>query len=139
MRLELGKAVRCSDERYGKLADIVIDPIAKRVTHLVVRPEKGDDIARLVPIELVEPDKDDTREIKLRCTAEDVRRLDHVQEFAYLRLGEYPASDPDWDVGSSVPLPSISPGLSAGGGLEVQASLLTACQRERSKSGARAW
>ena len=99
MRLELGKAVRCSDERYGKLADVVIDPIAKRVTHLVVRPEKGDDIARLVPIELVEPDKDDTREIKLRCTAEDVRRLDHVQEFAYLRLGEYPASDPDWDVG----------------------------------------
>jgi sporulation protein YlmC with PRC-barrel domain len=96
MRLELGKAVRCSDERYGKLADIVIDPIAKRVTHLVVRPEKGDDIARLVPIELVEPDKDDdTREIKLRCTAEGVRGLEHVQEFAYLRLGESPTSDPD--------------------------------------------
>ena len=122
MRLELGKAVRCSDERYGKLADIVIDPIAKRVTHLVVRPEKGDDIARLVPIELVEPDKDDTREIKLRCTAEDVRRLEHVQEFAYLRLGESPASDPDWDVGIQdvLALPYYeSPGIAGyGGGLE---------------------
>jgi sporulation protein YlmC with PRC-barrel domain len=99
MRLELGKGVRCSDEPYGKLADVVIDPIEKRVTHLVVKPENGDDIARLVPIELVEPGKDDTREIKLNCTAEDVRRLDHVQEFAYLRLGEPPTSDPDWDVG----------------------------------------
>jgi sporulation protein YlmC with PRC-barrel domain len=122
MRLELGKAVRCSDERYGKLADVVIDPIAKRVTHLVVRPEKGDDIARLVPIELVEPDKDDTREIKLRCTVEDVRRLDHVQEFAYLRLGEYPASDPDWDVGIQdvLALPYYeSSGIAGyGGGLE---------------------
>jgi sporulation protein YlmC with PRC-barrel domain len=99
MRLELGKAVSCSGERYGKLADVVIDPIAKLVTHLVVQPEKGDDIARLVPIELVEPDNDDTREINLRCTAEEVRQLEHVQEFAFLRLGESPTSDPDWDVG----------------------------------------
>ena len=41
-------------EVYGKLADVVIDPIAKQVTHLVVEPKNGDDIARLVPIDLVE-------------------------------------------------------------------------------------
>jgi sporulation protein YlmC with PRC-barrel domain len=99
MRLELGKSVRCTDEIFGELADVVIDPIAKQVTHLVVKPKNGDSIARLVPIELVESDNDDPRELTLRCTAEDVRQLDHVQEFAYLRLGEYPTSDPDWDVG----------------------------------------
>jgi hypothetical protein len=99
MRLELGKSVRCTDEPFGELADVVIDPIAKQVTHLVVKPKNGDGIARLVPIELVENENDDTRELTLRCTAEDVRQLEHVQEFAYLRLGETPTRDPDWDVG----------------------------------------
>ena len=37
--------------------------------------------------------------MKLRCTAEDVRQLEHVHEFAYLRMGQTPTSDPDWDVG----------------------------------------
>jgi sporulation protein YlmC with PRC-barrel domain len=98
MRLELGKSIRCTDELYGELADVVIDPIAKQVTHLVVEPKNGDDTARLVPIELVESG-DDAKEIRLRCTAEDVRQLDHVHEFAYLRMGQPPESDPDWDVG----------------------------------------
>jgi len=99
MRLELGKSIRCTDEVYGKLADVVIDPIAKQVTHLVVEPNNGDDIARLVPIDLVENSGDDAHEVKLRCTAEDVRQLEHVHEFAYLRMGQTPTSDPDWDVG----------------------------------------
>ena len=98
MRLELGKPVRCTDEVYGELADVVIDPIEKQVTHLVVQPQNGDDNARLVPIELVESG-DDAKEITLRCTADEVRRLDHVQEFAYLRMGQPPETDPDWDVG----------------------------------------
>ena len=99
MRLELGKSIRCTDEVYGKLADVVIDPIAKQVTHLVVEPKNGDDIARLVPIDLVENGDDDARELRLRCSAEDVRQLEHVHEFAYLRLGQTPTSDPDWDIG----------------------------------------
>ena len=41
MRLELGTSIRCTDEVYGKLADVVIDPIAKQVTHLVVEPKNG--------------------------------------------------------------------------------------------------
>jgi hypothetical protein len=28
-----------------------------------------------------------------------MRRRAPVQEFAYLRLGEFPLDDPDWDVG----------------------------------------
>jgi sporulation protein YlmC with PRC-barrel domain len=99
MRLDLGQPVRCTDEPFGELADVVIDPVEKQVTHLVVRPHKGDDVARLVPIELVENDGGDAQEIRLRCTTEEVRGLEHVQEFAYLRLGETPTADPDWDVG----------------------------------------
>jgi sporulation protein YlmC with PRC-barrel domain len=99
MRLELGTSVRCSDDIFGELADVVIDPITKRVTHLVVQPHEGHSLARLVPIELAEDAANGKQEISLRCTVEDVRRLAHVEEFAYLRLGESPASDPDWDVG----------------------------------------
>jgi len=69
MRLELGTPVRCTDRPYGELADVVIDPIANRVTHLVAKPSGGGS-ARLVPIELVEAGDDDEDEIRLRCTTD---------------------------------------------------------------------
>jgi sporulation protein YlmC with PRC-barrel domain len=99
MRLDLGQKVGCSDEPFGELSDVVLDPIAKQVTHLVVKPPHDDDVARLVPIGLVEKESNGAREIRLRCTAAEARKLDHVHEFAYLRLGQLPAEDPDWDVG----------------------------------------
>jgi sporulation protein YlmC with PRC-barrel domain len=99
MRLELGTPVRCTDKPFGELADVVVDPISKRVTHLVVRPIHQDALeTRLVPIELVEGG-DEASEISLRCTVEDVKGLEPVQEYAYLRLGESAADDPNWDVG----------------------------------------
>ena len=99
MRLELGKSVRCTDGIVGKLSDIVIDPINKRVTHLVVRPDDGVDDAHIVPIERAHGAGEAADEISLDCTIEDVRKFENVREFAYLRLGETPANDPDWDVG----------------------------------------
>jgi hypothetical protein len=99
MRLELGTPVRCTDKAYGELADVVIDPISKRVTHLVVRPEHQEALeTRLVPIELVQGG-DEAAEISLRCTVEDVNGFEPVQEYAYLRLREAAVADPDWDVG----------------------------------------
>jgi sporulation protein YlmC with PRC-barrel domain len=100
MRLELGKPVRCTDDVFGELVDVVIDPTKKRVTHLVVQPHHEHGLARLVGIELAEGGGNEQEEISLRCTVEDVNQLPHVQDSAYLRLGEFPASsDPDWDVG----------------------------------------
>jgi sporulation protein YlmC with PRC-barrel domain len=97
MRLELGTAVSCSDGKFGELADVVIDPVSRCVTHLVVNPHPGPAPARLVPVELAEGAG--SRELSLRCTIEEAGALDSVQDFAYLRLGELPANDPDWDVG----------------------------------------
>jgi sporulation protein YlmC with PRC-barrel domain len=98
MRLEIGIRVRCTDGVYGELADIVIDPLEKRVTHLVVEPEQGEG-GRLVPIQLAKGRDDEQREIELSCTLDEARRFESVHERAYLRLGEMPAEDPDWDVG----------------------------------------
>jgi sporulation protein YlmC with PRC-barrel domain len=98
MRLELGKQVRCTDEVVGELADVVIDPIERRITHLVVKPHHGHGEARLVPIEVAARGGDE-ESISLRCTADDVRRLPNVEKLAYVRLGEDAVSDPNWDVG----------------------------------------
>ena len=99
MRLEIGNRVRCSDGAYGELADIVIDPLEKRVTHLVVKPEQDEGEARLVPIQLAKGRDDEQREIELECTLDEAQGFESVREVAYVRLGESSAEDPDWDVG----------------------------------------
>lgn len=99
MRLELGTRVYCNDESVGKLVDVVIDPIASRVTHLVVEPDREHWLARLVPIELAEPATDTRGAITLRTTMDEVRRLPPVHRIAYLRLDGLPVADADWDVG----------------------------------------
>ena len=99
MRLEIGIRVRCTDAAYGELADIVIDPLEKRVTHLVVQPEQAGGEARLVPISLAKGNDGEKREIELACTLDEAQRFESVHEQAYLRLGERPAEDPDWDIG----------------------------------------
>jgi len=90
--------VRCRDGLFGEVADVVIDPTRRRVTHLVVQPHRQHGLARLVPIALATADEGSAG-INLSCLIEEVRCLEPVQEFAYLRLGEFPVADPDWDVG----------------------------------------
>jgi sporulation protein YlmC with PRC-barrel domain len=99
MRLEIGNRVRCTDGAYGELADIVIDPLEKRLTHLVVQPGQAEGEARLVPIQLAKGRDDEQREIELECTLDEAQGFESVREAAYLRLGERPVEDPDWDVG----------------------------------------
>jgi sporulation protein YlmC with PRC-barrel domain len=98
MRLELGTPVRCTDGTFGELADVVIDPISRRLTHLVVRPGHEQGQARLVPVELA-ASRDNGSEVTLDCTVDEVTKLEPVHEYAYLRLGESPVEDPEWDVG----------------------------------------
>jgi len=100
VRLELDKPVLCEDDEVGKLADLVVDPVAKRVTHLVVKPRHGVGESHLVPIELVEPGEQ-VGGIALKCSRADFDALPPVEEFTYLRLGEVATDDPDWDVGVS--------------------------------------
>ena len=86
---------------FGELADLVIDPTRRRVTHLVVQPrDQGVIGCRLVPVELAETGEA-RPEITLHGTVEDVSKLEIVRESAFLRLGGLPVDDPDWDVGVS--------------------------------------
>ena len=92
MRLELGKPILCTDGEVGELADVVIDPIQRRVTHLVVQPHGNLGPARLVPADLA---GGEGQGISLRCTRAEVDGFPTVRESAYLRTGELPHDDPD--------------------------------------------
>src|SRR5689334_8434133 len=98
MRLDPGHTVRCTDGEYGELADVVIDPHSRRLTHLVVEPRHEPERATLVPAELVVAGEDGSV-IALRATADEVAHLPLVRETDYLRIDQAPVSDPDWDVG----------------------------------------
>jgi sporulation protein YlmC with PRC-barrel domain len=99
MRLELGSAVHGSDGPFGELADIVIDPTTRRVTHLIVEPEHRHDLARLVPADRAHDAAPSDAGIVLDYTVAEISRLERVQRSAYLRLGQFPVEDPDWQVG----------------------------------------
>jgi sporulation protein YlmC with PRC-barrel domain len=118
MRIELGVKVRCTDDVLGELADVVIDPVKKRVTHLVVEPHHEHREARLIPVDLA--DGDEEGEISLDCSLEEARKFPTVEEVAYLRLGEAVVDDPNWDVGVSqvLAMPYYEAGYSPGNYLE---------------------
>jgi sporulation protein YlmC with PRC-barrel domain len=99
VRLELGNPVNCKDGPFGELADVVIDPTTRRVTHLVVEPHGDHGKARLVPIELASAEQDESSAISLACSLEEAGRLERVEESAYIRLGESPDLEPGWDIG----------------------------------------
>ena len=56
--------------------------------------------SRLVPVELADSAGDQSQ-ITLHCSLHEVSELEPVQEVAFLRLGDFPVDDPDWDVGVS--------------------------------------
>jgi sporulation protein YlmC with PRC-barrel domain len=113
MRLEPGRKVHCGGAPLGELADVVVDPHSRRITHVVVRPHAAPGVARLAPIDAIEPGDD---ALVLRGTPAAFEQLPEVSELAYLRLGEQPVEDPDWEIGVTTVLamPTIaSPGLDA--------------------------
>lgn len=100
MRFKLGIPVRCTDGPFGELCDVVLDPVTRRVTHLVVEPHHRHALARLVPVELAElGGSEDGAALPLRCTIEQLHRLASVEESAYLGLYDPLPGDPQSDIG----------------------------------------
>ena len=85
-RFTIGADVSCTDGPCGTLARVVVDPIARLVTHLIVEPRPGHGSARLVPLELVASAAD---EIRLNYALADFDSLDPASE------GQFIASDND--------------------------------------------
>jgi hypothetical protein len=111
MLLQLGTTVHCTDGDFGELADFVILPLTRRVTHVVVSPPFHHSQARLVPIELIDVSEGTPGLIELHCTTGEARALPAIQAYAHLRLAEPLAATTGWDLGiqQSVTLSTAPP------------------------------
>ncbi len=74
----IGSEVTCSDGACGELRRVVVDPVARTLTHLVVEPEGRRETDRLVPIDLVDPAAGE--EIRLRCSVSEFDALEEAEE-----------------------------------------------------------
>jgi sporulation protein YlmC with PRC-barrel domain len=81
----IGSEVTCSDGACGKLSRVVVDPVARSLTHLVVEPQHALGLPRLVPIELV---ADAGEGIDLRCSKAELEKLEPAQEARFLSESE---------------------------------------------------
>jgi sporulation protein YlmC with PRC-barrel domain len=80
-RFAIGAKVRCSDGECGRVSRVVVDPVAKVMTHLAVEPEHRLGLARLVPVDLAEPGDD---AVVLACTRAEFERLDPAEETQFV-------------------------------------------------------
>ena len=97
----IGNEVYCTDQACGWLSRVVIDPVARELTHLVVEPAHHPEEGRLVPVDLVDRDAGTEGDvIRLRCDAAAFDNLEQAQstEFLPAETGEfgYPADRSLW-------------------------------------------
>jgi uncharacterized protein YrrD len=97
IRLIEGTTVEAADGVFGELADVIIDPFRRQVTHLVVQPPHHHDQARLVPVDAVASCGD---HVVLSWSTDRIRSSRPVEETDLIRLGDWPRVDPDWDIGN---------------------------------------
>ena len=80
-QFRIGSEVVCSDGVCGELRRVVVDPVARAITHLVVEPRHRRGSGHLVPIDLV---ASTANQIRLRCTESDFHLLEDAEETQFL-------------------------------------------------------
>jgi sporulation protein YlmC with PRC-barrel domain len=92
-QFRIGADATCTDGVCGELIRVVVDPVARAVTHLVVEPKHRQGLGRLVPLDLVDTTTD---EIRLHCTLAEFEKLDFAEETHFFPGdSSYPDYDPD--------------------------------------------
>ena len=82
----IGAAVSCSDGPCGNLIKVVVDPVARAVTHVVVEPEHRSGLGRLVALSLIEPGTD-AKAVRLRIALDEFEALPSAEETEFLPGG----------------------------------------------------
>jgi sporulation protein YlmC with PRC-barrel domain len=114
----IGTEVSCSDGACGELSRVVVDPVARAVTHLVVEPKHDPGFGRLVPLDLVDAT---AAGIRLRCTMAEFEKLGPAEETQFIPGG---TGGVDYGEGEVLSWPYYGLGMGAGlvapaGGLGV--------------------
>ena len=109
----IGTEVSCSDGACGELSRVVVDPVARAVTHLVVEPKHDPGFGRLVPLDLVDAT---AAGIRLRCALAEFDKLGPAEETRFIPGG---TGSVDYAEGEVLSWPYY--GLGMGGGLVAPA------------------
>jgi sporulation protein YlmC with PRC-barrel domain len=80
----IGAAAVCSDGPCGAVSRVVVDPVAREITHLVVEPEHRSGLGRLVPLDMVEAGAGD---VHVRSTLAEFETLPSAEEMDFLPGG----------------------------------------------------
>ena len=78
--LVIGSGAVSSDGYRGEVVAVVVDPVARAVTHLVVEPHGRAGLARLVPLDLADFADARPDQIRLRCTEAEFMSLQAAEE-----------------------------------------------------------
>ena len=77
----IGADVSCTDGVCGEVSRVVVDPVARAVTHLVVEPKGRQGLGRLVPLDLIDATEG---EIRLSCSLAEFENLDPAEETQFV-------------------------------------------------------
>jgi hypothetical protein len=77
----IGAGVSCSDGACGAVTRVVINPVSRELTHLVVEPAGRSGLGRLVPLDLADATDEG---IRLRCTMAEFEKLDAAEETQFV-------------------------------------------------------
>ncbi len=95
MKLELGVPVSFAAGGEGVVADVIVDPHARVVSHVVVAPRRHHERARLVPIADVDPDAQGEM---LRCKHAP-EHYPLVESTQFVKMSQPIEASGNWDVG----------------------------------------
>jgi sporulation protein YlmC with PRC-barrel domain len=82
MPFRIGADASCSDGPCGHVSRIILNPVAREVTYLVVDQKHRNGPGRHVPVDLVEAT---TGQLRLRCTLAEFQALQPAQETEVVR------------------------------------------------------
>jgi sporulation protein YlmC with PRC-barrel domain len=77
----IGSEAACTDGPCGEVIRVVVDPVARTVTHLVVEPAHRQGLGRLVPLDLIDTA---AGEIRIGCTRAELDQLPFAEETHFL-------------------------------------------------------
>jgi sporulation protein YlmC with PRC-barrel domain len=77
----IGAQARCTDGDCGEVRRVLVNPVAREVTHLVVEPKGRLGLARLVPLDLIETSGD---QVDIRCTLAEFAELESAEETQFI-------------------------------------------------------
>lgn len=86
-RYAIGSQVLCGDGACGLLTRVIVNPVARTLTYLVVEPDHDADEARLVPVDLIDPGAA-ADGIALRCDKARFLALQPARESEFLPAEE---------------------------------------------------